>query len=192
MGQPRRRETEYTQEEKEESALTLPSVIQEAASPLMEMFTNRSPGQRLTDIEEDALVKLLAVTGGNISQVSRMTGVSKGEVFNVKHANQAAFLEVRERFKRAMTMEAQDVAIDAAAVVRARIGEASARDAAVVFGIFTEKAAQLAGEGSTVTHLVKHQVDQASLDALTERLRAIHAPTNEVIGDADFTIRDDD
>jgi hypothetical protein len=184
------RQTSTTERETDQQPPMMPAVIEQAAAPLLLHFVNRQLGQRLTDIEEQAVVDLLAITGGNISQVARMTGISKGEVFNVKHANTAAFLDKRERFKKAMALEAHEIAAEAAAIVRDKIGEASARDAAVTWGIFIDKAAMLAGEGSTITHLVRHQVDQASLDALTERLRAIPQPSNEVIGDADFTVVD--
>jgi hypothetical protein len=192
MGAPNRKRDKHEGEADERTTALVTAALHEAAQPLIRMFDGRIPGSHLSDEEETAVIKLLAMTRGHISEVSRMTGLAKSEVFRIKHANMGAFTEQREQFKKAAAMEASEIFIEAAAVVREKIGEASARDAAVVAGIMAEKSALFAGD-NVVTHKHVHSVDTQALNALQERMSSIlNSPKRDDAIDVEFTLKDEE
>jgi len=173
----------------ESNSVTLTEAIERASYPLIARFKRRQPGERLTDDQEQAIITLLAMRDGRMQPVADMTGVSLTEVWRVKHANMAAFSERREAFKRQGALEAQEVFVQATSQVREKLGDASARDAAVIAGIYADKGAMLAGEGITVTHRHTVEATPEMVALLSERIRAV-TPMMDAM-EADFRLVDE-
>jgi hypothetical protein len=168
-----------------------------AANPFVAMLKEWIPGTRFTDAEEQAIIGLLAITDGNTHRASRMLDghITGTALWNVKHRNVVAFEEVRGRWKRSYGLKLHDIAD----VLLDKVGQAveeqeiSVRDGMVSIGIAIDKAAMLAGEGSTINVNHTHKVDPASVALVADRLREIMGgrPRGEVL-EAEFTLVEDE
>lgn len=172
-------------------SVTLSDAMAAATPPLIARFAARKHGDHLTALQEEAVITLLAMHDGQIRPVARMAGLSQTVVWDIKHANMVAFSDKREVWKKHAALESQEVFMEATAQVRERLPDASARDAAVIAGIYADKGAMLAGEGTNVNLNVTHRVDPVAIAAVADRLREIMGSRPADTLEAEFTVVDD-
>lgn len=168
--------------------------IREAAAPYVKLFKDRIPGHDFTDTEEEAILAVLAMTEDNITQTAELLGLVKSSVFNVRGRNIKDFEERRRQWKQAAAFASQEVFVEATQQVRAKIGEASARDAAVVAGIYAEKSGLFAGDNEIrVNHV--HSADPALVAELTRRIdgyvsKSLTTPVDYDVLEGEWTVKD--
>jgi hypothetical protein len=181
MGGKKKGKTEEVQ------PIVIEPTIAEAAAPLVRLIQDRLPGERFTDEQEIAILKVLAMCDGHLSKAARVCGVYVQSIWQIKNRNMGAFDEVRSKWKREHAVTAQDLASMLAAKMAERIEteDTSLRDLAVSWGITVQRGMDLAGDAvQTVKHL--HSVDTASLEGARQRLSEIMTRNDNVI-DVEFT-----
>jgi hypothetical protein len=171
------------------------ALIAASVKPHLDLLALRQHGQHLTQDEDNAIIAILAAMDGNIGRTASLTGLTTSCVWNVKERNKAALLEERERFKSQFVTKLQDISnamVDRIAI-KVNTEDYSLRDGMVSLGIAIDKAAMLAGEGSTINVNHTHKVDTASVALVADRLREIMGgrPTGEVL-EAEFTLVEED
>jgi hypothetical protein len=134
--------------------------------------------RRYTDAEQAQALAILTENNGNCAVTSRVTGIPErtirswktGQIRPVEGTDRQE-LAVKERAERAERWgNVLDQALD---VVEEKLPEASARDAAVIAGIASEKHLLLRGEATSITETR----DDSRIRALAERYGRLHTVT---------------
>ena len=138
------------------------------------------PRGRRTDLPKAATAKAMSEMGFQSGQIAESIGLPEGtvdDIVNGRHGwgrmlNEPVFREYRVQQKRLMQTSSIELAKKALKQIDEKLPQASAAQAAMVYGILRDKERLDAGESTqNIAIIDRHEIEQ--LDKLAERLSQV-------------------